>query len=113
MLQSLEKRIQDLNIEIGVDKYINEYESIKTKINKKEKLIKNLEKKFLNMSSNKDKNKDIPFDKIIYMMQNIYDEAENTDNLEKLIELYENAYQLNSMASQKAKESNIKIIKIN
>ena len=61
----------------------------------------------------KDKNKDIPFDKIIYMMQNIYDEAENTDNLEKLIELYENAYQLNSMASQKAKESNIKIIKIN
>ena len=101
-MNKLEKEIEDLDINIGLDNYILKYEELKKNLVLEEKNLKNIEKKFLQESKKDNKNtSNLSFDKILNKFEVLISNIDENDELETLIEYYKKARSLKTIAQKK------------
>ena len=104
-MNKLEKDIEELNINMGLDNYISKYNELKKNLTIEEKNFKIMEKKF-SQETKKESSKynNLSFDKITNKFEELISNIEEKQELESLIEYYKKAKNLKNSAQKKIEE---------
>jgi len=101
----IENEILELNINMGIDKYLSEYEKLQKRLNLEEKNIKSLEKKFLSIENKKDiYKKDLSIEDINSLFENLLSSIDNDTDINKMLEIYKKANSLKLLVNKKLLE---------